>query len=162
MPPLTQRDGGATFDNVNTRDGGGNWRHNRNSQNSGGNWQTKCNDWNFDLNQANWRESDRNSCPLNGGGHNLGGISFNASSRRDNLHNRSTRQERSGNDQEYQDFISWRSHHSTRGPIGIEWITVTPQKGSAPQNADLLCLMGMVTGRSRWEGKLNILNVLDV
>ena len=37
-PPLTQRGGGAIYDDVNARGGGGNWWENRNSWNLGKNW----------------------------------------------------------------------------------------------------------------------------
>ena len=41
---LTQRDGIATYDNMNTRGGGDNWRQKRNSRNSGRNWRNERND----------------------------------------------------------------------------------------------------------------------
>ena len=110
-PPMTQRSGGATYDDANTCGGGGNWQQNRDSRNLGGNWRNERHKWNFDQNQANRRENSGNDCPLNRGGHSSGKRSFNASSHRANLRDCSPSRKMSGNDHNYQYFISWTSQH---------------------------------------------------
>ena len=59
----------------------------------------------------NQRETGGNGRPMVGGGHSSVGQSFDASSRRENLHDCSPSRHISGDDQNYQDFISWRSQH---------------------------------------------------
>ena len=96
---------------MNVCGGGGNWRQNRDNQNLGVNWRNNRNDRNFDQNQVNQREIGVNGCHMTGVGHSLGGLYFNASSCRENLRDRSPSREISGDNQDYQDFISWRSQH---------------------------------------------------
>ena len=103
--------GGAIYDNANARGGAGNWWNNHDNRNYSRTWRNKHNDQNFGLNQKYWRDKDRNGRPSNGGNYNSDIKSFNGSNRSVNLNDGSSSRERSGDDKDYQDFVSCRAHN---------------------------------------------------
>ena len=56
-------------------------------------------------------DSERNDRSSHSNGYNLGGRSYNASSRRTILNDCSSSRDRCGNDQEFVDFISWQAQN---------------------------------------------------
>ena len=107
--PQDQRDGGHDGRQLS---GNHNWRNDRNDPNLGGNWRNDNFDRNYRRNQVNRSETGGQVRHPPGGGQNSrGGRNFNASSRGAAITYCSHGSEESGNDQAYQDFISWRSQN---------------------------------------------------
>ena len=73
FPPQNQPGGGAAYDGINLRGGGGNWRKDHNNKSSSRNWRNDRDDHNLDQNQVNWIETGGNGCPMARGRHNSGG-----------------------------------------------------------------------------------------
>ena len=84
-------------------------KNDRNNQNSDKSWWDSCNNHSSGNNQANKGDSDQNDRFSRSNGKNSNNRGYETNSRHANLHDRSPSRDRSGDEQNFNDFLIWKS-----------------------------------------------------